>query len=182
MIAVTGEALIDLVIDSEGHLGAQPGGGPLNTARTIGRLGLGPSFVGRLSQDGLGRMLRARLDQDGVTLAVPQLTDTPTTLVVADVAYLSPDVPAGAAAADLLDQGPALILVTDGPRTAQGYLPRQEVAIDVPAVKVVDAIGAGDAFGGRSWPGGHATSSPSPIFTSPARSAKRSRRPSRSPP
>lgn len=40
MIAVTGEALINLVIDQHGRLAAQAGGGPLNTARTIGRLGL----------------------------------------------------------------------------------------------------------------------------------------------
>jgi hypothetical protein len=35
MVAVTGEALIDLLIDQHGHLGAQPGGGPLNTARRM---------------------------------------------------------------------------------------------------------------------------------------------------
>jgi fructokinase len=252
MIAVAGEALIDLVIDQHGRLAAQAGGGPLNAARTIGRLGLAPAFLGRLSEDGLGRMLRARLDQDGVTLQVLQLTDAPTTLAVADVdskgtpryrfyltgtssaaleypllsaalpgdltalhagglalvmepiatsierlitcdlppdtlvmvdpncrpeaitdrpayldrlsrilhrtdvvkisvedlTYLSPGVPARTAAAALLDQGPALILVTDGPRTARAYLPRQEVTIDVPAVEVVDTIGAGDAFAG----------------------------------
>src|SRR5262249_60159858 len=56
-----------------------PGGGPFNTARTIGRLGLAPAFLGRLSRDGFGDQLRARLDQDGVTLAVPQLAHAPTT-------------------------------------------------------------------------------------------------------
>lgn len=85
MIAVTGQALIDPVIDQHGRLGTQAGGGPLNTARTIGRLSLAPAFPGRLSQHGLGRMLRARLDQDGVTLQVPQRADAPTTLAVADV-------------------------------------------------------------------------------------------------
>lgn len=252
MIAVIGEALIDLVIDQHGRLGAQAGGGPFNTARTIGRLGLASAFLGRLSRDGLGRMLRARLDQDGVMLQVPQLTDAPTTLAVADVdpdgtaryrfyltgtsaaaleysllsaalpgaltalhvgglalvmepvatsierlitcdlppdtlvmidpncrpqaitdrqafldrlsrilhradvvkvsmedlAYLCPGVPARIAAAALLGRGPALILVTDGPRAARACLPGQEVTVDVPAVEVVDTIGAGDAFGG----------------------------------
>jgi sugar/nucleoside kinase (ribokinase family) len=33
MIAVTGEALIDLVTDSDGRITARPGGGPFTTAR-----------------------------------------------------------------------------------------------------------------------------------------------------
>jgi hypothetical protein len=85
MITVTGEALFDLVVDSDGQIAAQPGGGPFNTARTMGRLGLAPAFLGRLSQDGFGRILRASLDRDGVTLGVPQLTDAPTTLAAVDV-------------------------------------------------------------------------------------------------
>jgi fructokinase len=66
MIAVTGEALIDLVIDGERRLVARPGGGPFNTARTLGRLGAAPVFLGRLSGDTFGRMLRDRLGHDGV--------------------------------------------------------------------------------------------------------------------
>jgi fructokinase len=85
MITVTGEALIDLVVDGDGSARPRPGGGPFNTARTIGRLGLAPAFLGRLSRDSFGRQLRARLDRDGVTLAVPQLADAPTTLAVVDV-------------------------------------------------------------------------------------------------
>lgn len=252
MIAVTGEALIDLVIAPDGRIAAQPGGGPFNTARTVGRLGLAPVFLGRVSRDGFGRMLRDRLDADGVRLGVPELTDTPTTLAAVDVdpagapqyhfylagtsaadleypllsgalprdvtvlhagtlalvmepvatsierlitgalppktlvmidpncrpqaitdrrayltrlghilsradvvkvstedlAYLFPDAPVPTAAAGLLDQGPALVLVTDGPRTAWAFLPDGQVAVDVPPVTVVDTIGAGDAFGG----------------------------------
>jgi fructokinase len=253
MIAVTGEALVDLVVEDESPVAAQPGGGPFNTARTIGRLGLKPVFLGRLSQDGFGRLLRGRLERDGVTLAVPDLTDAPTTLAAVDVdpagaaryrfylagtsaadldypllaaarpadltvlhagtlalvmepiaasierlitadlppdalvmvdpncrpqvitdqqayrarlsrilsrtdvvkvsvedmAYLFPaasSVPAAAAA--LLGQGPALVLVTDGPRAARAYLTGQELVVDVPPVQVIDTIGAGDAFGG----------------------------------
>ena len=85
MITVIGEALIDLVIDGDGCPRPRPGGGPFNTARTIGRLGLAPAFLGRLSQDSFGHQLRTRLDQDGVTLAVPQLADAPTTLAVVDI-------------------------------------------------------------------------------------------------
>jgi fructokinase len=67
---------------------------------------------------------------------------------VEDLAYLYPGTPARTAAAALLDQGPGLILITDGPRPARALLQGQEVSVDVPAVQVVDTIGAGDAFGG----------------------------------
>ena len=39
MIAVAGEALMDLIVDPLGHIEARPGGGPFNVARTIARLG-----------------------------------------------------------------------------------------------------------------------------------------------
>jgi fructokinase len=78
MLTVIGEALIDLIVDPDGHVVARPGGGPYNTARTIGRLGLAPVFLGRLSQDGFGRVLRARLEADGVIAGVPQPSDVPT--------------------------------------------------------------------------------------------------------
>jgi fructokinase len=252
MIAVTGEALIDLVADSDGRIAARPGGGPSNAARTIGRLGLAPAFLGRLSLDRFGRQLRASLEQDGVTLAVPHLVDAPTTLAVVDVDpgglpryrfylagtsapaldypalaqalpddvtallagglalvmepiassierlisadlpaatllmidpncrpevitdraaylarlsrilhradvvkvsvedldYLAPGAPPAAAAAGLLGQGPALVLLTDGPHPAWAFLQGAEVSAEVPPVQVVDTVGAGDAFGG----------------------------------
>ena len=39
MIAVAGEALIDLIIGPAGRADVRPGGGPFNAARTIARLG-----------------------------------------------------------------------------------------------------------------------------------------------
>ena len=252
MITVAGEALIDLVLDHDGCVGAQPGGGPFNTARTIGRLGLAPAFLGRLSSDGFGRLLRASLDQDGVRLSVPDLSTLPprsplsrsipkgrrTTASTSRAPHRRPGVqpargrpagrgdraarwqpgaddgagrrqrrapdhrraatghagdgrselparrrsvitvltapgspgycaaptssrsagktspistrtsPAQVAAARLLDLGPHLILMTDGPRPARALLPGQQVTVEVPPVDVVDTIGAGDAFGG----------------------------------
>jgi len=65
-----------------------------------------------------------------------------------DLAYLYPGVPAGEAARTLLEVGPSLVLVTDGPRPAQAFLPGAVLAEAVPVVTVVDTIGAGDAFGG----------------------------------
>ena len=85
MIAVTGEVLIDLITDSDGCLTPRLGGGPFNTARAIGRLGLAVAFLGRLSADRFGRQLQASLEADGVTVAVPGLTDAPTTLAVVDL-------------------------------------------------------------------------------------------------
>jgi fructokinase len=88
VIAVIGEALIDLVVDEAGVVVARPGGGPFNTARTLGRLGVETTFLGRLSGDRFGRTLRERLSADGVALGVPTLAGRPSTLAVAD---LGPD-------------------------------------------------------------------------------------------
>jgi fructokinase len=89
VIAVIGEALIDLVAadggGGGGEITARPGGGPYNTARTLGRQGLAPVFLNRLSGDGFGRMLRARLDADGVVLGIPEPSEAPTTLAVAEI-------------------------------------------------------------------------------------------------
>lgn len=85
MIAVIGQALIDLIVDEAGGVVARPGGGPFNTARTLGRLGAETTFLGRLSGDGFGRMLRARLAADGVALGVPAPSGLPSTLAVADL-------------------------------------------------------------------------------------------------
>jgi fructokinase len=264
MIIVAGEALIDLVAEPDGRLVPRPGGGPFNTARTMGRLGADPVFLGRLSRDSFGQLLRKSLNGDGVALAVPELTTAPTTLAVVDLdaagaaryrfylagtsasdldhsmlsaalrqpmsalhagslallmepiatsierlittglppdtlvmidpncrpeavsdqpayrtrlsrilgradvvklsvedlSYLWPGIPAAAAAAALLEQGPALVLVTDGPRPARALLPGRELSVEVPSVRVVDTIGAGDAFGGAFlawWSGNQLT-------------------------
>jgi fructokinase len=65
VIAVAGEALIDLIEDDDG-LHPYPGGGPYNTAVALGRLGVPVAFVGRLSNDPFGRLLEARLAESGV--------------------------------------------------------------------------------------------------------------------
>ncbi len=65
-----------------------------------------------------------------------------------DLAYLYPDAPPEEAARTLLDGGPSLVLVTDGPRPARAFLAGSVLAEEVPRVTVVDTIGAGDAFGG----------------------------------
>jgi fructokinase len=67
---------------------------------------------------------------------------------VEDLAYLYPGSPSAEAAEALLAAGPALVLVTDGPRPARAFLRGAILAVEVPGVDVVDTIGAGDAFGG----------------------------------
>jgi len=67
---------------------------------------------------------------------------------VDDLAYLYPGSPAAEAAELLLAAGPGLVLVTDGPHPARAFLPGAVLSVEVPAVDVVDTIGAGDAFGG----------------------------------
>jgi fructokinase len=85
MIVVAGEALIDLLVDVDGALSAIPGGGPFNTARTIARLGGGVMYLGCLSTDRFGGILRDALLADGVDLTLTGTTDAPTTLAIAEL-------------------------------------------------------------------------------------------------
>jgi fructokinase len=66
----------------------------------------------------------------------------------ADLAYLAPEAPAVVAARELLDKGPAAVLLTDGPNPVVCLTPTSTFEVDVPHAPVVDTVGAGDAFGG----------------------------------
>jgi fructokinase len=66
---------------------------------------------------------------------------------VDDLAWLDPGVSPIAAARRLLDRGPAAVLVTDGARPVQLVTARAIRELKVPQVRVVDTVGAGDAFG-----------------------------------
>jgi fructokinase len=85
VIVVGGEALYDLVAREDGTIDAHPGGGPFNTARTIGRLEQPVAFLGRLSTDGFGERHAQMLADDGVDLGATARTDEPTTLAMAEV-------------------------------------------------------------------------------------------------
>lgn len=251
MIVVAGEALIDILVQPDGRLVGVPGGGPFNTARTIGRLGGQVAFLGCLSTDRFGGVLRAALADDGVDLSMAEPTDAPTTLAIAeidddgsasyrfhtagtsatelsrdaveaalatrpravhlgtlglvlepiaealaaevvgvgvetlvmldpncrarairdraayldrlervearadvvkvsvdDLAYLAPDRLPVAAAGAILDRGPTVVLVTDGPRPVFAVTAAGTFEVATPAVTVADTVGAGDAFGG----------------------------------
>jgi fructokinase len=250
VILVAGEALYDLVLQGDGdHLHGHPGGGPFNTARTIGRLEQPVAYLGRMSEDRFGEHMMELLGEDGVDLGPVVRTSEPTTLALAevdddgvaryrfyergtsasgltvddalaavpdgvqilhvgtlgltlepvaaaveavverladraliavdpnirpwvigdgyrerldrvlahshvvkvsqeDLDWLCPDVPHVEAIRSLLDRGPTLGLLTRGPNGALVVTRTAEVAVPAPRAKVVDTIGAGDAFGG----------------------------------
>jgi fructokinase len=250
VIVVAGESLIDLLVRPSGEVVPAPGGGPYNVARTIGRLGGAVTFLGRLSADGFGRLLRSRLAADGVGLGMTVFTDDPTTLALAeldaagaatyrfyvegtsapgllpsdlpatpagleavhvgtlglllepiastlegwlatlpaeilvmvdpncrpsatrepaayrsrmarilgradvvkvsteDLAFLVPGVSAVDAATSIVALGPAAVLLTDGGRAVHVVTVDGIDELAVPRVRVVDTVGAGDAFGG----------------------------------
>jgi len=84
-LLVAGEALYDLVVDGAGALAGHPGGGPFNTARTIGRLRRPVAYLGRLSTDRLGATHDRMLADDGVDLRCVVHTTQPTTLALANL-------------------------------------------------------------------------------------------------
>ncbi len=65
-----------------------------------------------------------------------------------DMDWLEPGLPPVEAVRTLLEQGPTLALLTRGPSGAVVVTRTAEVAVPAPRAKVVDTIGAGDAFGG----------------------------------
>ncbi|HTG41457.1 MAG TPA: PfkB family carbohydrate kinase, partial [Methylomirabilota bacterium] len=85
MIVVAGESLIDLIVGADGRVEAIPGGGPYNVARTLGRLGQAVAFLGRLSTDRFGSILRAGLASENVGLDLAPTTDAPTLLAVVEL-------------------------------------------------------------------------------------------------
>jgi len=85
VIVVIGEALVDLVIAPSGAVEAALGGAPYNTARAAALLGAEVEFVGGLSVDRFGSLLRDRLEGDGVRTSYAVATDAPTTLAAAEI-------------------------------------------------------------------------------------------------
>lgn len=90
MILVSGEALIDLFVDTRdprGQRGGLPalavaGGSPFNLAFGLSRLGARSGFLGGLSEDGFGRLLSARLEAEGVDISFAKVSRRPTPLAI----------------------------------------------------------------------------------------------------
>jgi fructokinase len=85
VIVVAGDALVDLIVRADGSITAVPGGGPYNSARAVGRLGMPVAWIGGLSSDRFGRELEAGLAGAGVDLSMAQRTELPTTLALAEI-------------------------------------------------------------------------------------------------
>ena len=87
MIAVIGEALIDLTEagDDDPRL-ARPGGSPYNVAIGLARLGRHTCFVGRLSSDPLGSVLRNHALRSQVDLGLAVAADEPSTVALVELA------------------------------------------------------------------------------------------------
>lgn len=83
-VVCCGEALVDLI--AAGPDGrrwqAVPGGSPFNAAVASGRLGAPTSFLGVLSEDRFGQLLRDHLDASNVSWRTCPVTTEPTTLAV----------------------------------------------------------------------------------------------------
>ena len=84
-VVVCGEALVDLVVRSDGMLVPHLGGGPYNAARTAARLGVPTAFLGRVSNDRFGEQLVAGLAADGVDTATVVRSGEPTMLALAEI-------------------------------------------------------------------------------------------------
>ncbi len=77
-----GEALIDIIVSPQGEIDSVVGGGPVNTARTIARLGSEVSFLGGISQDALGKRIRRLLDSYSFYCAIFHDFFAPTTFSI----------------------------------------------------------------------------------------------------
>ena len=172
MIAVAGEALIDLV-EKDGALHPLPGGGPFNTAIALGRLGVPTAFLGRLSHDHFGELLARLLTESGVDDRYVLRGAAPTPVAVVhttedgDAAYsfhLAGTAYAELTPADMPELGPEVValhlgtlaLATDPPASALEGLMRREsgrrlIMVD-PNVRP-DVIGDRDVYRVRfeSW-------------------------------
>ena len=86
VIGVLGEALIDLVEegDDEPRL-ARAGGSPYNVAIGLARLGRHAAFIGRLSHDPLGALLRRHAERSGVDLSLTVAAREATTIALVDL-------------------------------------------------------------------------------------------------
>ena len=89
MIAVIGEALIDMHVEGD-LLRPFAGGGPFNTAIQLGRLDTPACFLGALSFDRFGRQLEQALRSAGVDTSGVRRVDAPSPIAIVDSASVEP--------------------------------------------------------------------------------------------
>jgi len=155
-VATAGEALIDLIVQSDGRYEACPGGAVFNLSRALALQGVNTLYLNPLSHDSFGRRLASTLAGDGVRLACSQPVAQSTSLAVVglddtghpDYIFYRQDVADRAVTADSLIQSchrvPALQMVCTGalalaPEDAGRYLPWLRAQHQAGSVVVVDA-------------------------------------------
>ncbi len=83
---VLGDAVVDLLPESEGRLLQCPGGAPANVAVGVARLGGNSGFIGRVGSDPFGHYMRHTLQQEQVDVSHMYLDDQHrTSTVVVDL-------------------------------------------------------------------------------------------------
>lgn len=83
-VLVLGEALVDLIVTEDAAV-PHIGGGPLNTARALARLGVPTAFVGGVSTDVFGKRIIAAMVADGVRIDTVVTTEAPTTMALVEL-------------------------------------------------------------------------------------------------
>jgi fructokinase len=83
-VLVVGEALVDVVEDTEGGRTERPGGSPANVAVGLARLGHRVQLLTALGDDQHGRDVRAHLEGSGVEVVAARLPRTSTALARLD--------------------------------------------------------------------------------------------------
>jgi fructokinase len=102
VFAVVGEALLDMVQPVPGgSYTAIPGGGPLNIAIGLQRLGCPTQMLARFSTGAMGKLVREHAERNGLGLDHSVWTDDPTTLAFASLDH------AGRASYDFYVRGTA---------------------------------------------------------------------------
>lgn len=155
-VAAAGEALIDLIVQSDGNYEPCIGGAVFNLARALARQGVGVLYLNPLSRDRFGRKLAAALVDDGVQLAHANPVGESTSLAVVglddkghpEYAFYRDGVADRAITAGQLNVSchsePSLSMVCTGalalaPDDAAHYLPWLGAQRDAGKVIVVDA-------------------------------------------
>lgn len=136
VVVVAGEALVDLVpAPTTGYFEMLPGGSPANVAVGLARLGVPVHLLARISDDLLGRRVRAHLERNGVGLDHAVAAAEPTSLAIVDVA------PDGSPVYDFRIDGTADWQWT--PREVAGVLDERVVAVHSGSLALTMPPGAG---------------------------------------
>lgn len=84
-ITVFGEALIDMIGQTDGSFRPFPGGSPFNVAKALSNQQINTRYLTPLSDDDFGWQLAASLEDAGVELSYPKRSVRPTSVAVVSV-------------------------------------------------------------------------------------------------